>query len=111
MKPFLEVIRSEHLDDIMVYEVPELKQRYVWNPAKQELTVGAIGRRFQPCEIWLNGNYAIRKHHQLELAHIDWLKFMLETLPVHLYALGYEGAGSLVEQALKSQQQGGGSHE
>jgi len=106
MTSVVEVIRSEHRDNIVVYEVPELNQRYVWDPAKQELTVDALGRRFQPCEIRLNGNYAIRKHHQLELAHIDWLKFMLETLPIHLYALGYEEAGSLVEQALKSQQQG-----
>ena len=104
MNPFLEVTRSEHRDGIVVYEVPELKQRYVWNPVKQELTVGALGRKFQPCEIWLSGNYAIRKHHQLELAHKDWLKSMLETLPVHLYALGDDEAGSLVEQALKSQQ-------
>lgn len=100
MNQIVKVTREKLQCEIVTYEVPELNQRYVWNPARGELTIGAMGVRFQPCEIKIDGKDAITKHQQLEIAHKNWLKYTLETMQVYLYALGREEAGSLVEQAI-----------
>ena len=92
----MKVTRCELLEAI-VYEVPELKQRYTWKPSIQELKI-----ELHTSVITLQGVEARKTAFELHQAHLNWLKSTLKEIEFYMGLLNKPKTKSLITKAIQT---------